>query len=881
MRRTAVLPVAFWIGASGALAAAENQQYELPADQRTGSIRRILVLPHGHVDIGFTLPPDQVARDYKDNIDTAIRLVGENPDFRWTIESAWMLGEWLRRTSDERSVAELERMLRDGRIALGAAFANMHSGLMDGEEMNRLAYLGESFRRRFGIRAEVAFQNDVPGFSWAYPRVLAGSGVKYLVTGLNLFIGGGNNFEVSHTPFYWVGPDGSQVLTWFTYESYVEGSRWKLSSRVPLEETERTVPRRLAWLERNGYPYDTYLLMHSAGDNADPTNSYRALLRMREWNRRHPELPMKMCAAEEFFEYLTGKYGDHFMQARGDATGHWEPVKLGAPEAAARMREAAELLPAAEGLATITSLIKGSVFPKYDLSDAWKELLVFHEHTAGGGPGWPDYYSRWQTDWSNAAHYAAAMSGYSNSRQLFEKAIARLAGSTGIFDPAQRSGEPEATVLVYNGLSWSRGGPVEVSRLPAALRDGTLEVVDRVTGQVLPCEDVPETRRIIRFFSPPVPAIGYRLYAVRKSAARRPLAASFKVDVKWNEQGWITSIRDTTSGTEMVDAKSALPFGSLLVASNRGEYRLEADSAAAPAVFDGPVARHIDIPRRSSLLRRTLVTLYPQAAYADMAFEVDLRQPPGDSARFAIALPVAGSEQLWLDGAGFVYRAPQDVLPGGGAQQYTPLHFAHLGLNAGSGVTVANRDAFMMRPDRLFLVASENLLTRTRDEGTQHLYRTEPRGSGLQTFRFRLAVQGRSGADWKKFGQELNLPLDALVDPGHGVSARAQLPRRESSRGADHCVQTGRISAGLVCDPAAGNERRNRPERQHHRPVSHLRGGDSQHRGDAVGSESGRFANHPESLADAHASRPIRTLDMCLTTTGLLMEDRQDGSALA
>ena len=40
-----------------------------------------------------------------------------------------------------------------GRIALGAAFANMHSGLMAPEESNRLVYLAERFRHRFGIDA--------------------------------------------------------------------------------------------------------------------------------------------------------------------------------------------------------------------------------------------------------------------------------------------------------------------------------------------------------------------------------------------------------------------------------------------------------------------------------------------------------------------------------------------------------------------------------------------------------------------------------------------------------------------------------------------------------------------------------------------------------
>ena len=76
--------------------------------------------------------------------------------------------------------------------------------------------------------------------------MLAGSGVKYLVTGLNLFIGGGNNLGPSKNPFYWVGPDGSRVLTWSTYDSYMEGFRWNLGRGFPAEELERTAPRRLA-----------------------------------------------------------------------------------------------------------------------------------------------------------------------------------------------------------------------------------------------------------------------------------------------------------------------------------------------------------------------------------------------------------------------------------------------------------------------------------------------------------------------------------------------------------------------------------------------------------------------------------------------------------
>ena len=71
----------------------------------------------------------------------------------------------------------------------------------------------------------------------------------------------------------------------------------------------------------------------------------------------------------------------------------------------------------------------------------------------------------------------------------------------------------------------------------------------------------------------------------------------------------------------------------------------------------------------------------------------------------------------------------------------------------------------MLLRDGTFLVASQGLQTQTRDQGTQILHRTEPRGSDVQTFRFRLAGHSEGPAEWKRFGQELNLPLQASIVP--------------------------------------------------------------------------------------------------------------------
>jgi hypothetical protein len=748
------------------LAAQEQSKYELPADQRTGAIRRIFVLCHSHLDIGFTRPPDEVARDYKENIDEAIRLTRANADFKWTIESAWMLEEWLRRTDDPSAVTELGKMLHEGKMGLGVAFANMHSGLMAAEETNRLVYLGHKFRKRWGLSSAIAFQNDVPGFTWAFPRVFAGSGVKRLITGLNLFIGGGNNLGVSQNPFYWVGPDGSRVLTYFTYDSYVEGYRWKLGGRFPLSELEQSVPRRLAWLEKNGYKYDAYLLMASPGDNTSPAGAYGILQRIREWNKRHPELPMQMATAEEFFDYITQKYGDKFSEASGDAAGHWELVKLRVPEAASRMRQVSNTLPAAETAAALSSLLAKRPYPRFDLTEAWFSLLAFHEHTADAGGGWPGYFSRADADWSNTAHYAAALNGWSNTEQILRRSILRLATpgeEHSLMNPVSSARE-SATAVVYNGLSWARGGPVIIDRLPAQLREGALTVQDLATGESVLYEDVPGTKRQILIFAKAVPAIGYKVYRIGKGErTEAPPRTPFATKVSWNSSGAITSIAHGVS--EIVPADPAKPIGRVLISRGRDGFRPDDSGPPRISVEEGPLTRRVEMTRSGSALPLTVITTYRDAEYVDLRFNVDLgfaQGVTGTNSRFAIALPFR-ADQTFVDGAGFVIRVPEDILPGGEAPQFTPVHFVHYGQKSGPGATVANIDAALVQRDGSFLVAAENFASATRDEGLVRLFRTEPRSSPIQSFRFRVAIQAQDAGAWKRFGAEANLPLRAVI----------------------------------------------------------------------------------------------------------------------
>ena len=344
---------------------------------------------------------------------------------------------------------------------------------------------------------------------------------------------------------------------------------------------------------------------------------------------------------------------------------------------------------------------------------------------------------------------------------------------------------PAATIVVYNGLPWRRSGPVEVERLPLPLRQGPLAIADVATGEQMAYEDVPGSRRHFVFFAKDVPSVGYRSYSIRSSEDAFPGArAKFPVEVTWDAAGWIASIRDVDTQRQLVQPDAAKPFGSLFLSRMRDDFRLMDAGAADVKVNEGPVMRRIEIVRKGSLLPLTVVTLYRGAPYVDLRFDVDLDLRPRERSNYSIALPLAGSKQFFLDGAGFVIRVPQDILPGGAPPQFTPAHFVHQQQESSWGVTLANRDAALLKAGMRYMVATEERRASTRDEGPQQLFRTEPRSSPVQSFRFRIAAQEEDTAQWKRFGAECNLPLRSVV-----IDASPMQPQRGFFEVSDPQVQ--------------------------------------------------------------------------------------------
>src|SRR5262249_14350010 len=156
-------------------------------------------------------------------------------------------------------------------------------------------------------------------------------------------------------------------------------------------------------------------------------------------------------------------------------------------------------------------------------------------------------------------------------------------------------------------------------------------------------QTVPGTSRHILFFARDVPAVGYRIYTVRKGLQPPDASGGGDVPLKveWSSDGWITSILDGSK--EIVRSTSERPFGGLLLARAREDFKIEKLPPAHVDVTDGPIARRIRMQRSGSLLPLTEVILYRGAAYADLRFDVHIggvRDSKPGGTRFALALPL-------------------------------------------------------------------------------------------------------------------------------------------------------------------------------------------------------------------------------------------------
>ena len=372
------------------------------------------LLPHSHVDIGFTHRQEEVIamqwEGFMEAIHQAERTASypEEARFKWNVEVLWAVEQFMK-DADPTDKAAFVRAVKNGSIGLDALFAGMLTGIQSGEEMMHNTDPAHWWRDQHQLDIRSAMITDIPGAQWALVPTLYHNGVRYLSMGPNHMphmpdLG----YQVGHTirtwgdkPFYWESISGNEkVLVWMSRHGYSWFHPWLLG---PISK-KGGVPilKFLNELEDEGYPYDMVQLRYTLGDNAGPDGGLSDFVK--SWNEHYRTPKLVINTTQAMFEQFEAKYSDEIPIVKGDFSPYWEDGVASSALETALNRQTAEQITQAEIVLSAKPL---HLFPTSVWSAVWQHILLFSEHT------WGSYSSKSDPDgqlaldqWAVKQHFA-------------------------------------------------------------------------------------------------------------------------------------------------------------------------------------------------------------------------------------------------------------------------------------------------------------------------------------------------------------------------------------------------------------------------------------------------------------------------------------------
>jgi len=214
----------------------------------------------------------------------------------------------------------------------------------------------------------------VPGFAWGTLTAMAQAGIKYFSLAPNTFDRIGTLMrEWQDKPFWAVSPSGRErILVWVPWDGY---SLSHGEIKIPDSDFPRKYQDRM---DAVNFPYDiSYVRWAGRGDNAEPDP--RICEFVKGWNEEYEWPKFAIASTHEAFFAFEKKHGGVIPEFRGDLTPYWEDGAGSSALETAMNRNAADRLVQAEALGLMTS----TRLPRAKIDEAWKNVLLYSEHTWG------------------------------------------------------------------------------------------------------------------------------------------------------------------------------------------------------------------------------------------------------------------------------------------------------------------------------------------------------------------------------------------------------------------------------------------------------------------------------------------------------------------
>lgn len=683
-----------WSGVErGTLAVSVNgKTYRQPVSLVANRKWNLYLVPHEHLDIGFTDYRGKVAEVHNRNVDMLLTDLTAHPQMRWSIDGSWIAQQYLATRKPAAQQAFL-RLVREGKIGLPAEYANLLTGYASLEELIRSTFYTNRLHHSAGVPFDYVNITDVPSYSWSYASILHALGIRYFAAAGNsdrapILLWGRWNTK---SPFWWQGPDGSKVL--MSYSRQYSQLAFLCQLPPQMAACAESLPVFLQSYEAPSYKPDAALIYGAQVENTEIRPGTAAFVE--QWNAQYAYPKLILSTFPDYFRYIDAHFGSELPTVVGDGGPYWEDgIGSDAPYAAIdRVNQQRAL--SAEKLSTLGAYVQKNVAGEQGLiRTMWQNLILYSEHTFTSWGG----YSRPNSEETQRQQFTKEQFVV-NTRQeinsIVDQAMSQIADQIHV---------PSSTIVVFNPLSWARSSLVETDL------DNHRALEEYPSMQVVPYEILRRGNGYnhIRFMAENVPAMGYQCYQMAEAApsssntageASLPVGNTIENDyyrVQFDPgSGAISSVYDKQLGKELVNPSGSYRFNQYLyVAGGEGTQIVNLDKSL-------PVA-HLTItpsrPGRVDSIRKTpygVIMTYetsgvnaPQITADVMLFDHQKKiefvdhlqeQPVAHKVAVYFAFPFALTrpefsyeiQNGWVDPA-------HDMLKGGSLEWFTVQHWVRV-----------------------------------------------------------------------------------------------------------------------------------------------------------------------------------------------------------
>ncbi len=738
---------------------------------------KIFLLPHSHGDIGYSDVQRVVEKKHWAYFEEAVALSKKTADyppearFKWNVEILWAVESYLAAASEDKRRVFIEAV-RQGSIGLQSFLVNPLTGIFHPEELYHLTDYARRLSRQYGLNIDSAMITDIPGSLWSIVPTLSQAGVKYYSSGPNFIPfmpDGGDRIGAflktwGDRPFYWLSPSGREkVLFWVTGKGYswFHGLNLGQLSRAG----DSPILSYLSELEKNDYPYDMVQVRYTiGGDNGPPDPELPDVVR--SWNEKYASPQLCIATSSQMFAEFEDKYGNELPILAGDLTPYWEDGALSTIRETVQNHRSANTLVQAEAL---WAMRKPSEYPTEKFYQAWRQVILFDEHTWGAHnsvsePDHPEVIDQW------AYKQAFALEGAGLARELLD----------GAMDSGPNK-EDITGVDVFNTNSWPMTGLVTI---PAAWNQARTGVKDE-QGRIVPSQRL--SSGDLCFLGRDVPPFGANRYFLSSGRAERQSDLKVLPNRLANRlvslnpdsaTGGISQLESLPLGVGFIEKDGPFSLNEYLYVPGRNPASaLRAGSPKIRMVEKGPVVASLlvesDAPGCSRLVRE--ITLVQDMDWVLISNSIEKKKVRDkESIHFAFPLSIPNGD-LRVDIGWGVIRPDQDQLPGA-CRDYL---YAHNWVDISGpefGLTWVTLDSPLVEPGAMTdesLGASGTRIWKTKLRPSQTLFSYVANNywhtnykadqEGWVTLRYAIRPHGKfDAAEAKRLGLELSRPLFAV-----------------------------------------------------------------------------------------------------------------------